>query len=148
MFKTLSATAIGLALFAAPSFAHDQAEAQKAVNIFTENYAKAYNAKDAASIVAMFAADGVEAGPGPILTDRKDIEKHFNVIFSAGATDLHFDIKQVQAEGNIVVAVGVFTFKVPDRSTIGGNVVNVYEWDGDALKYRVHSYNYLPPQQR
>ena len=28
---------------------------------------------------------------------------------------------------------------------IGGNVTNVYEWDGDALKYRVHGYNFTPP---
>ena len=36
MLKTLSATAIGLVMFAAPSFGHDQAEAQKAVDTFSE----------------------------------------------------------------------------------------------------------------
>jgi hypothetical protein len=43
---------MGLVLLAAPLFAHDK----KAVDNFTENYAKAFNAKDATSIVAMFAA--------------------------------------------------------------------------------------------
>jgi ketosteroid isomerase-like protein len=145
MLKTLSAAALGLVLFAAPSFAaHDQADAKKAVETFAENYAKAFNAKDVTAIVAMFASDGVEAGPGPILTNRDDIEKRFKAIFAMGGSDLHFDIKQAQAEGNIVFAVGTFTVKL-NGNTIGGNITNVYEWDGDALKYRVHGYNFTPP---
>ena len=143
MYKTLSA-AIGLVLLTAPSFAADHPDAQKAVESFAENYAKAFNAKDTTAIVAMFAADGVEAGPGPILTDPVAIAKRFDSIFATGATDLHFDIKQAQAEGNIVFAVGQFTVKTKD-GTIGGNITNVYEWDGDALKYRVHAYNFPPP---
>ncbi len=27
------------------------------------------------------------------------------------------------------------------------NFVNIYQWDGNDLKYRVHSYNLIPPQQ-
>ena len=140
----LSATAIGLVLLAVPSFAADHPDAQKAVETFAEDYAKAFNAKDTTAIVAMFAADGVEAGPGPILTSRDDIKKRFESIFATGATGLHFDIKQTQAEGNIVFAVGQFTVKTKDGSTINGNVANIYEWDGDALKYRVHAYNLVP----
>jgi uncharacterized protein (TIGR02246 family) len=148
MFKTLGGTAIGLAVFAIPAFAaHDQAEATKAVSTFTDNYTKAFNAKDVTAIVAMFAPDGVEAGPGPMLTSRDDIEKRFKTIFNSGATDILFDIKQVQAEGNIVFAVGQFTVKVPD-TILDGNVINIFEWDGDALKYRVHGYNFLPPPQQ
>ena len=113
-----SAAAIGLVMFATPSFAHDQAEAQKAVDTFSESYARAFDAKDAAGIVAMFAADGVEASPGPILTSRDDIEKWFKTIFAIGFTDLQFEIKQVQAEGNIVFAAGQFTVKTKDNRTI------------------------------
>ena len=39
-------------MLASPSFAHDQAEAQKAVDSFAANYAQLYNAKDATGIVA------------------------------------------------------------------------------------------------
>ena len=71
MFKTLGGTAIGLAVFAIPAFAaHDQAEATKAVSTFTDNYTKAFNAKDVTAILTMFAPDGVEAGPGPMLTSE------------------------------------------------------------------------------
>ena len=147
MLRKLSASAIGLVVLASPSFAHDQAEAQKAVDSFSAQYAKVFDAKDASGIVAMFAADGVEAGPGPMLTGRDDIEKRFKTIFAIGFTDLRFDIKQVQAEGNIVFAVGQFTVRTKDDRTIGGNVANIYEWDGDALKYRVHAFNFMmsPP---
>jgi len=25
-----------------------------------------------------------------------------------------------------------------------GNFVNIYEWDGDGLKFRIHSFNFSP----
>ena len=50
----------------------------------------------------------------------------------------------MQAEGNIVFAVGTFTVKL-NGNNLGGNITNVYEWDGDVLKYRVHGYNFMPP---
>jgi ketosteroid isomerase-like protein len=146
MIKTMAATAIGFVLFATPCFAaHDQADAEKAANAFATNYAKAFNDKNVTAIVAMFADDGVEAGPGPILTSKDDITKRFETIIGTmGAHDLHFDIKQAQAEGNIVFVVGTFSVKTKDAA-VTGNLTNVLEWDGDALKYRVHGYNFTPP---
>ena len=55
MFKTLSATAIGLVFLASPSFAHNQADATKAVPPFISNYEKLFNAKDAHGLAALFA---------------------------------------------------------------------------------------------
>lgn len=84
MFRTLSATAIGLVLLAAPTFAADHPDAEKAVRTFADDYTKAFNAKDTTAIVAMFAKDGVEAGPGPILTSPADIAKRFEVNLRLG----------------------------------------------------------------
>jgi uncharacterized protein (TIGR02246 family) len=145
MSKTVSAAAIGLVMFAMPSFAHDQAEAQKAVDSFLANYVKLWNAKDAAGCAALFAADGVEVGPAPIVMGRGDLEKRFRAIFASGSTDLRAEAKQVQADGNTVFMVGQFTVKAKDGGSVNGNIVNIYEWDGDALKYRVHSFNIMPP---
>ena len=145
MFKTLSITSIGLLLFAAPSFAHDQAEAQKAVKTFVAQYEQLFDAKDIAGIVAMFAPDGVDAGPGPVLTSRADIEKRFVSIFGSGASDLRYDIKQVGVAGDLVFSVGQYTVKTKDGSTVSGNGVSIYEWNGDTLKYRVHTNNFAPP---
>jgi ketosteroid isomerase-like protein len=47
--------------------------------------------------------------PGPIAVGKQNIEKAWRTVFDAGYTGLRFDIKQVQAEGNIVWSVGQFT---------------------------------------
>jgi ketosteroid isomerase-like protein len=141
----LSTIAIGLVLFATPSFAHDQPEALKAVKAFVAQYEKLFDAKDVAGIVAMFSADGVDAGPGPVLTSRADIEKRFVAIFDSGASDLRYDIRQVGVAGDLVFSVGQYTVKTKDGSTASGNGVSIYEWDGNALKYRVHTNNFAPP---
>lgn len=150
MFKTLSATAIGLVFLASPSFAHDQADATKAVTTFVSNYEKLFNAKDAQGLAALFADDGVQAAPGPLLTNRDEIEKRYKRIFDLGNTDFHVTVKQVQAEGNLVFIVGQFSVKSPKGGMheIGGNVVDIFEWDGDALKFRVLSFNVAPPPAR
>jgi uncharacterized protein (TIGR02246 family) len=147
MFKTLSATAIGLVFLASPSFAHNQADATKAVATFVSNYEKLFNAKDARGLAGLFADDAVQAAPGPLLTNRDDIEKRYKKIFDAGNTDFHVTVKQVQAEGNLVFMVGQFSVKSPQGGMheIGGNVVDIFEWDGDALKFRVLSFNVSPP---
>ena len=86
MFKTLSATAIGLVFLASPSFAHNQADATKAVPPFISNYEKLFNAKDAHGLAALFADDAVQAAPGPLLTNRADIEKRYKAIFRIRGT--------------------------------------------------------------
>ena len=150
MFKTLSATAIGLVFLASPSFAHNQADATKAVATFVSHYEKLFNAKDAQGLAALFADDAVQAAPGPLLTNRDDIAKRYKAIFDLGNTDFHVTVKQVQAEGNLVFIVGQFSVKSPQGGMheIGGNVVDIFEWDGDALKFRVLSFNVSPPAQR
>ena len=60
---------------------------------------------------------------------------------------IRYDIKQIQTEGNIVLVVGQFTVKVPEGGSLQdrpGNFVNVYQWDGSALKFRVHSFSFMP----
>jgi uncharacterized protein (TIGR02246 family) len=145
MFKTLSAAVIGFVFLASASFAHDQADATKAVATFVSNYEKLFNAKDARGLAALFADDGVQAAPGPLLTNRADIEKRYKRIFDSGNTDFHVTVKQVQASGNLVFIVGQFSVKSSQGVMHGGNVVDIFEWDGDALKFRVLSFNVPPP---
>ena len=144
MFKTLSA-AIGLVVLASPSFAHTQADTTKAVTTFVANYEKLYNARDAEGLAALFADDGVQSAPGQLLTNRADIEKRYKAMFDAGPTDYHVTVKQTQAEGNIVFIVGQFAAKKSATHEIDGNFVDILEWDGDALKFRVLSFNISPP---
>jgi ketosteroid isomerase-like protein len=90
--------------------------------------------------------------PGPIAVGKQNIEKAWRTVFDAGYTGLRFDIKQVQAEGNIVWSVGQFTVMAPDVSGVlrerQGNFVNFYQWEGEGLKFRVHSFSFAPPDPR
>ena len=76
MSKLLSAM-IGLIAFAiaTPAFAHDQAEAEKAVAAVVATYVEKYNNKDAAGVAALYADDGILVPPGPMVAGRADIEK-------------------------------------------------------------------------
>ena len=85
-------------------------------------------------------------------TGKQNIEKAWRAVFDTGRTGLRYDIKQVQAEGNIVWSVGQFTVMAPDETGMlqerQGNFANIYQWDGDGLKFRVHAFNFLPPRPR
>jgi len=151
MSKILSAT-IGLfaLAIAIPSFAHDQAEAEKAVAALVATYIEKYNNKDAAGVAALYAEDGILVPPGPVVSGKANIEKAWQASFDAGRTGIRYDIKQVQPEGNIVLVVGQFTVKVPEGGSLQdrpGNFVNVYQWDGTALRFRIHSFSFMPVQR-
>jgi uncharacterized protein (TIGR02246 family) len=149
MSRRLSAM-IGLIAFAiaTPAFAHDQAEAEKAVAAVVATYVEKYNNKDAAGVAALYADDGILVPPGPMVAGRADIEKSWRASFAAGRTGIRYDIRQIKPEGNVVFVVGQFTVKVPEGGSLQdrpGNFVNVYQWDGGALKFRVHSFSFMPP---
>ena len=149
MSRILGAIVVGLTVFVItiPSFAHDQAEAAKAVAAVVATYIEKYNNKDAAGVAALYAEDGILIPPGPMVAGRANIEKAWQASFDAGRTGIRYDIKQVQPEGNIVLVFGQFTVKVPEGGNLQdrtGNFVNVYQWDGSALKFRVHSFSFMP----
>jgi uncharacterized protein (TIGR02246 family) len=124
----------------------------QAVEAFVTKYLDAYNRKDAAGVAALYTADGFLVPPGPITTGRVNIEKAWRAVFDAGRTGLRYDIQEVQAEGNAVWSVGRFTVMAPDESGVlqerQGNFANIYQWEGDGLKFRVHAFNFLPPRPR
>ena len=141
---------IGLMAFAItmPSFAHDQAEAEKAVAATVATYIEKYNSKDAAGVAALYADDGILVPPGPMVAGRANIEKAWQAAFAAGRTGIRYDIRQIKPEGDTVLVVGQFSVKVPEGGSLqdrAGNFVNVYQWDGDALKFRIHSFSFMPP---
>jgi uncharacterized protein (TIGR02246 family) len=141
---------VGLAvLFGSPAFAHDQAETTKAVDGFVATFLQKYNAKDAEGVAALYAADGILVPPGAIVGGHDNLVKAWKATFDAGRTGLRYAIQQIQPEGNIVLVVGGFAVQTPVNGAlkeVDGNFVNVYEWDGDGLKFRVHSFNFNPPK--
>lgn len=126
-------------------------DVRQAVEAFVTKYLDAYNRKDAAGVAALYTADGFLVPPGPITTGRENIEKAWRAVFDAGRTGLRYEIQEVQAEGNLVWSVGRFTVMAPDerieRGALQerqGNFANVYQWESDELKFRVHAFNFLP----
>ena len=120
----------------------------KAVDAFIATYLGAYNRKDAAGVAALYADDGLLVPPGPITTGRPNIEKAWRAVFDAGRTGLRYDIQQVEAQGDIVWSVGQFSVMSPEQGGVlkerHGNFANIYSWDGDGLKFRVHAFNFRP----
>ena len=93
----------------AQASAASRPDVRQAVETFVTNYLEIYNKKDAAGLAALYTDDGLLVLPGPITTGKQNIEKAWRAVFDAGRTGLHYDIQQVQAEGNIVWSVGQFT---------------------------------------
>ena len=125
---------------------------RQAVEAFITKYLDVYNKKDAAGVAALYTEDGLLVPPGPITTGRANIEKAWRAVFDGGRTGLRYDIHEVHPEGDIVWSVGQFTVMVPDASgklqERQGNFANIYQWDGDGLKFRVHAFSFLPPPPR
>jgi len=121
---------------------------RQAVEAFVTKYLNAYNRKDAAGVAALYTEDGILVPPGPIATGKPNIEKAWRAVFDSGRTCLRYEIQEVQEEGNLVWSVGQFTVMAPDESGAlqerQGNFANVYQWEGDELKFRVHAFNFLP----
>jgi len=149
MSRTLSAIVGLVALaIAIPSFARDQAETEKAVAAIVATYIEKYNSKDAAGVADLYTEDGILVPPGPMVAGRANIEKAWQAVFAAGRTGIRYDIRQITPEGNIVLVVGQFSVKVPEGGSLrerSGNFVNVFQWDSGALKFRVHSFSFMPP---
>jgi uncharacterized protein (TIGR02246 family) len=121
---------------------------QQAVDTFVTKYLERYNKKDAAGVASLYTEDGILVPPGPIATGTQNIEKAWRAAFDAGRTGLRYNTQQIQAEGNLVWSVGQFTVMSPDESGSlqerQGNFANIYQWDGNELKFRVHAFNFLP----
>jgi len=145
MTKIIVGAIVGLMMFASPAFAHDQAEAKKAVDGFAATFLQKFNAKDAEGVAALYAADGVLVPPGAMVSGHDNLVKAFKALFDGGRTDLRFAIQQIQPEGNIILVIGGLVVKMPVNGTVkdvDGNFVSVYQWDGDGLKFRVHAFNF------
>jgi uncharacterized protein (TIGR02246 family) len=145
---------VSLAAFAmsAPSFAQsgnaDRPNIKQAVEAFVTKYLDIFNKKDATGLAALYVDDAVLVPPGPIAVGKQSIEKSWRATFDAGRTGLKYKIQQTWAEGNLVWSVGQFTVMSPDEKGTPqerpGNFANVYQWQGNELKFRVHAFNFLP----
>jgi uncharacterized protein (TIGR02246 family) len=132
-----------------------QPDVRQEVEAFVAKYLDAYNRKDAAAVASLYAENGVlyaENGvlvpPGPMVTGKPNIEKAWRAVFEAGRTGLRYETREVHPEGDVVWSIGQFTVMSPEQGGIlqerRGNFVNIYQKQGNDLKFRVHAFNFLP----
>jgi uncharacterized protein (TIGR02246 family) len=146
------AAGLGALTTSVPVSAQGRLNPQQAVDAFVVKYVDRYNKKDAAGVAALYAEDGVLVPTGPITTGKSNIEKVWRAAFDAGRTGLRYDTQQIQAEGNLIWSIGQFSVMLPDeKGTLQerhGNYANIYQWEGDELRFRVHAFNFLPVPAR
>jgi uncharacterized protein (TIGR02246 family) len=145
--------AVSLVVFATSATAQQastssQQDVRQEVEAFVAKYLDAYNRKDAAGVASLYAENGVLVPPGPMVTGKPNIEKAWRAVFDAGRTGLRYEIREVHPEGDVVWSIGQFTVMSPEQGGIlqerRGNFVNIYQKEGNDLKFRVHAFNFLP----
>jgi uncharacterized protein (TIGR02246 family) len=125
-----------------------QPDVRQEVEAFVGRYLDAYNKKDAAAVASLYAENGILVPPGPMVTGKPNIEKAWRAVFDAGRTGLRYETREVHPEGDVVWSIGQFTVMSPEQGGIlqerRGNFVNLYQKEGNDLKFRVHAFNFLP----
>lgn len=126
-----------------PAEGNLKAAAQELAHQYDENY----NAKNAAGMAALYAADGTLVTPGPVVTGHEALQKYYQARFDAGATDHHMTVKTVQMFGDSGYGVGEVHVKAPfdgKMTEMRGNVVWLYEHASQGWKYRLVSGSLAP----
>jgi uncharacterized protein (TIGR02246 family) len=121
MKRALVLAALG-AVFAVPAFAQQSnaiTEPQKqAVQAAVDKYMKAYNAKDAKGLAALYAEDGRLVGPFEMLMGRAAIEKSVTEMIQEGqlGSDLVVEVdwnSALSLGNNLVLSTGTWAVTLP-----------------------------------
>lgn len=116
----LLAFAVSLFAFAScqqtppPPPAPDLAKIRTEIQAMENAFAEAWNARNAAAVVAYYADDAVSlANNSPMLTGKEAILKHQEAEFASDTskTTVSFEVMDIYAAGDLVVETGKGTFK-------------------------------------
>ena len=131
--------------FSFPVFAQ-QADAQEIMNAAkalgaqeSEMFAK----KDAAGIASLFTSDGLLVMLAPKLAvkpGRDAVQKHYEGIFAAGATNVSLEVQQVEARASDAAwAAGTYSVVVKEK-TIEGNWFRMLKREGGSRKIAMEGF--------
>jgi uncharacterized protein (TIGR02246 family) len=100
-----------------------------------------YNKKDAAGIAAEFTADAIFVELLPtlkVMHGKSEIQKHYQQLFDAGATNFALKITQVELNGNDTgVLAGDYTV-VANAKTITGHWFEILRQEAGTWKTAIH----------
>lgn len=104
--KTVAAI-IGVTIIVVGSLAHGQKRTDPVLNKLTEEFAAAFNAKDAQKVASFYADDAVLLSPNePMITGRDSILTRYKLEFQQGLTNLRLKPIESALEGTHGFEVG------------------------------------------
>lgn len=152
-------TVTGLAVvLAAPTFAQQapkcdgpQDACQKIMDL-AKQYDAAANNNDAAALAAEFTSDALIVQPGPIVSGKEAIAKHYVDTMNMGHWSNHLvTFNEVHVMGNMAWAAGSWKTNGPGPNNTtqqyAGNWSAIYAEEGGGPKLRVLTFNMNPPEQ-
>ena len=115
----LAVIALAVGCFSTPLFAQQQntQEVTNAIKALGSQESEMIKNKDAAGIASLFTSDGLLVMLAPKLAakpGREAIQKHYQSIIDAGATNLLMDAQHVEMRGNDA-AWAAGTYSVPSK---------------------------------
>jgi len=131
----LLAVAVCVLAFAAcqqtPPPPPDLAKIRSEIQAMENAYAEAWNARNAAAVMAYYADDAVSlANNSPILTGKEAIQKDLEANFARDTSKMtaSFEVLDIFASGDLVVETGKSTFKDAAGSVaLTGKYISLFE---------------------
>jgi len=91
-------------------------DVEKSVDEANADFMKQFNGKNAAALAAHYAENASAFPPDQSRVDgRENIQKMWQGVIDAGATDLALDTTDVEDSGNLAVESGTVTLKLPGK---------------------------------
>ncbi len=121
----------------------DFQEVMNATNAVGAHESQMLKKKDAAGIASLFTSDGLLVILAPQLAfkpGREAIQKHYQGIIDAGATNIAFELKHLEMRSNDAVwAVGTYSLTVKEK-TIQGNWFRILKREGGSWKTAMEAF--------
>ena len=131
-----------------PVFAQSSTLSAKDQQLFTESakgFETAYNKKDVAGVVALYAEDAVAIAPAGIFQGRTALQKWIEADLQAGGHDLSINVTRVHALGNAFWRFGDWNAHYGDQ-TLHGHWSDILIHVGDTLKIQQSTINLALPE--
>jgi uncharacterized protein (TIGR02246 family) len=136
--------ALSIALtFAVAAQQQDTQEVTKAIKALGAQESEMIQKKDAAGIASRFTSDGLLVMLAPKLAVKQGheaIQKHYQAVIDAGATNITSEVQHVEMRGNdMAFAAGTYSVTLKGK-TIDGNWLQMLKREGGIWKIAVDSF--------
>ena len=138
-------------LVLAGTLAGGQGKTDATLDKMAQEFAAAFNNRDAAKVASFYAEDGVLMPPNrPMVKGRANIEMDFKKAFAEGITSLQLRPTESAAAGNQAFEAGTLSFAMTNGGAVTGKYLIVFKREGGIWKIAYDSFNsdQPPPPQK